>query len=469
MTLSSNNSLSSDRLKRIEQGLWLDLSAWSQTGQRRPLTERMAFYTTPGVSVAIINEGVIELASGYGVTEAGQNTPITPDTIFQACSISKHVAMLGALLLVQEGVLDLDEDINHYLLTWKLPPNQGWQPRITIRQLLGHTAGLTYNWYRGFRHGAAIPTLLQVLEGQAPANTPPVRATLLPGSQFRYSGSHYSVLQQLLSDVTKTPFPQLMHELIFAPLGMENSSYEQNYPDRRPETTAVGHYIGGEPVYGKWRVIPEMAGAGLWTTATDLAQVACEIQRAHLGQPTRALSKAVVDQALQPQVAPFFGLGIQLDGTGDTQRFGHGGDNIGYKCTSTTYLKHGKGAVVLTNADDGSGLINELLHTISQEYAWPNYDTTARQPTNAASPMRNDFAGVYEVRPNFQLTVQIQADRLWLIAPGQTPFELYPSSATTFFAQALSSEITFEQAEDGAVNGLLIRQGHETIPAPKKA
>ncbi len=455
-----------EQIHQIEQNVRLDPSAWSQAEQRATLVERMAFYTTPGLSVAVIKDGQLAWARGYGVVEAGRSMPVTPDTIFQACSISKHVAMVGALRLVQDGVVDLDADINDYLLSWKLPPNGAWQPRITTRQLLGHTAGLTQNWYRGFERGAAAPTLLQVLEGQPPANTPPVRVALLPQSQFRYSGSHYSVLQQLMIDVTKTPFPELMRELVFKPLGMQNSSYDQAYPETRPDTAAVGHAIGGTPVHGKWRVIPEMAGAGLWTTATDLAQVACEIQRAYAGKPTKVLNKAVVDQALAPQVVPSFGLGVQLEGTGTARRFGHGGDNIGYKCMSTAYLEHGLGAVVMTNADDGIWVAQELLRIIAQAYDWPDY-APKRVPASV-NPQRYDaYVGAYEVRPGFMLTIQKHGDTLHVQVSGQPPFDIEPSSDTTFFAQVVSSELTFEHSNDGVVNGLTIRQEGEELQATK--
>jgi CubicO group peptidase (beta-lactamase class C family) len=288
------------RISRIENGVTRDAPLRSQDTERVSLLERMGYYKTPGLSVAVINDGQLEWARGFGVLEAGDPTPVTPDTIFQACSISKHVAMVGALSLVQDGALDLDEDINHYLTSWRLPANDAWQPCVTLRQLLAHTAGLTQNWYRGFRQGEPTPTLLQVLEGQPPANTPPIRAVLLPGSLFRYSGSHYSVLQQLMIDVSGAPFPDLMRELVFEPLNMRNSSYDQSYPNTRSGSVAVGHSIGGEPVHGKWRVIPEMAGAGLWTTPSDLALLAIEIQHAHAGRPTRFLTKALADQALAP-------------------------------------------------------------------------------------------------------------------------------------------------------------------------
>ncbi len=206
-----------ERIRRIEASIIVEPPVWSGDEQLCPIQERMAYHKTPGLSVAVINGGRIAWTRGYGVLEAGRDAPVTPDTIFQACSISKHVAMAGVLRLVAEGVLDLDEDVNRYLTSWKLPPNGTWQPRVTLRQLLGHTAGLVYNWYRGFRRGAEIPTLLDVLEGSPPANTPPVRVVMLPGTRFRYSGSHYSVIQQVMVDATGTPFPELMRRLVFEP------------------------------------------------------------------------------------------------------------------------------------------------------------------------------------------------------------------------------------------------------------
>jgi CubicO group peptidase (beta-lactamase class C family) len=374
--------------------------------------------------------------------------------------------MVGALSLVQDGKLDLDEDINHYLTSWKLPPNGAWQPRVTLRQLLGHTAGLTQNWYRGFRHGEPAPTLLEVLEGRPPANTPPIRAVLLPGSRYRYSGSHYSVLQQLMIDVSGAPFPELMRELVFEPLNMRNSSYDQAYPDTRLDSTAVGHYIGGEPVHGKWRVIPEMAGAGLWTTASDLAQLAIEIQCAHTGQPTSFLQPETVDQALAPQVFEGFGLGTQLEGPDEARRFGHGGDNIGYKCLTTAYLDRGMGAVVLSNGDDGYWVLLSVLRAVAQEYDWPGY-LPNRAAAGVEPRLYDDLVGGYELRPGYTLAISRQGEQLYLAASGQPPFELQPSSETSFFAQALNSEIVFIKNDQGQVTGLDLKQEGQQIQARK--
>ncbi|HEX2036808.1 MAG TPA: serine hydrolase [Chloroflexota bacterium] len=458
------------RIARIEAALRPESPLRSEPLPPIGLAELMARYRVPGVSVAVIDGGGVAWARGYGVLETGRPAPVTPDTAFQACSISKAVAAAVALCLVQEGSLDLDEDVNRYLTSWKVPANGAWQPRVTLRQLLSHTAGLTGNWYRGFRRGEPVPALLDVLEGRAPANTPPVRAVLIPGTRYRYSGSHYTVLQQLLIDRTGRPFPELAEERVFAPLGMHHSSYDQAYPDSHPDSAAAGHYIGGEPVHGKWRIVPEMAGAGLWTTPTDLARLLIEVQRAHAGDPGRLWRPEIIRQALTEQPGGY-GLGFSLSGTGPQRRFGHGGDNIGYKCTMEAYVERGLGAVVMTNGDDGYLIVEELSRAIAEEYAWPGQPQGTASPPAAPPPLDAETwrpcAGTYELRPGLRLTVAVEDGSLRLTVPGQPPIPLTPRSESECFAQAVNVEITFTRTAGGEVAELELRQESQTQRAPR--
>jgi hypothetical protein len=219
-------------------------------------------------------------------------------------------------------------------------------------------------------------------------------------------------------------------------------------------------------VHGKWRVIPEMAGAGLWSTAPDLARLAIEIQCAHTGQPTSFLKQEIVDQALTPQVAQDFGLGVQLEGPDDARRFGHGGDNIGYKCLTTAYLERGIGAVVLTNADDGFWVLLDLLRAVAQEYQWPGY-LPNRTAMALGSQAYGDYIGEYELHPGFTFTVSNRDDRLYLAAPGQAPFEIRPSGESAFFTHALNSEIVFARNDEGKVDRLTLKQEGQETPAKK--
>jgi CubicO group peptidase (beta-lactamase class C family) len=145
-------------IDNIERGLLPTRNLAALPSGIATLADEMLRLHVPGVSVAIIHDGKIAWAKGYGVTRAGGNTPITPATLFQAASISKSVTAVAAMRMVQDGVLELDRPANDYLVGWKLPalPDSG---TVTVRQLLSHTAGVTVSGFPGYAAGKPVPTL----------------------------------------------------------------------------------------------------------------------------------------------------------------------------------------------------------------------------------------------------------------------------------------------------------------------
>ncbi len=225
------------------------------------LADRMAALHVPGVSIAVIHDGRIEWARGFGVTRSG-GPPVTPDTLFQAASISKPVAAMAVLHLVQAGKLSLDTDVNEYLKSWKVPANSFTERRkVTIRELLTHSAGMTVHGFGGYAGGAPVPTLIEVLNGEKPANSPPIRVDIEPGTLWRYSGGGYVVVQQLLLEVTGEPFPKLMHDTVLAPIGMTRSTYEQPLPQNRMAEAATPYRADGE-LRSRWTARVSRNGAG---------------------------------------------------------------------------------------------------------------------------------------------------------------------------------------------------------------
>jgi CubicO group peptidase (beta-lactamase class C family) len=406
------------------------------------------------------------------VREAGGSDPITPQTLFQAASISKPVTALAVLSLVEQGKLDLDEDVNMYLTSWKIPANGSWQPRITLRHLLSHIGGTTVHGFPGYRRDHAVPTLLQVLDGQKPANTAPIRVNAIPGTQFRYSGGGTNVVQQLLVDRLEKPFPEIMSEFVLAPLGMEESTYAQPLPDERADSAATGHgWVTGSPVAGKWHVYPEMAAAGLWTTPSDLARVAIAIQKALAGQTGTLLSPGMADQMLSPQAEIAWGgqigLGFVLEGHGPSARFGHGGSNQGFQCELVAFKAGGCGAAVMTNADSGGAMIREILRAIATEYGWPDYVPAAPDPAEVDPHIYDGYVGEYELRPGFAQTVTRAGDSLFLQPSGQAAMELFPESDTKFFLQAVDAEVSFT-TEAGQITALVLHQNGQDMSAQKR-
>ncbi len=159
------------RIARVVEQLYPETAFEKRYGQPRPLNERMAARHTPGASIAVINDFEIEWARGFGVSDLGTATPVTPTTLFQAGSISKPIFALAVMRLVQQGRLDLDAHVNTYLKSWKIPANGDWQPHVTLRHLLSHAAGLTVHGFPGYQRSEPLPTVVQVLNGEPPANT----------------------------------------------------------------------------------------------------------------------------------------------------------------------------------------------------------------------------------------------------------------------------------------------------------
>jgi CubicO group peptidase (beta-lactamase class C family) len=329
----------------------------------------MKLYNVPGLSIAVIQDYKIAWVKTYGVTEPGGTVPVTPKTLFQAGSISKPVAAAGMLALVQEGKLSLDEDVNRKLKSWKVPENEFTrEQKVTLRRLASHSAGLTVHGFPGYDVDEKVPTLVQIFNGEKPANTAPIRVDFVPGSDERYSGGGITIEQQLMMDVSGKQFPTLMKETVLDKIGMSDSSYEQPLAPARAALTAGGARGDGTPVHGKWHVYPEMAAAGLWTTPTDLAKFAIEIALSKQGKSNKVLTQKTVEEMLTVQSQDFgIGFGVTKDHPGE---FGHNGADEGFQALLVMNSDTGQGAALMANSDNGNLVASELMRSIAREYGW---------------------------------------------------------------------------------------------------
>ncbi len=297
-------------IQRIEHGFAPIPMGKGEEPRQLDLTGMMKLFHVPGLSVAVFDQGKILWARGYGVTEAGSNHPVTTHTLFQAGSISKPVTAAATLALVEQGKLALDEDVNLKLRTWKLPENEFTRDqKVTLRRILSHTAGLTVHGFPGYASADAathttaepIPTVVQVLDGAKPANTKPVRVEMVPGTKFQYSGGGVTVEQLLVTEAEGKLFPQIMRERVLDKIGMADSTFEQPLPPARMAMAASGTQSDGSVLPGKRHIYPEMAAAGLWTTASDLAKFAIETANSANGKSNRILSQKMTQEMLKSQ------------------------------------------------------------------------------------------------------------------------------------------------------------------------
>jgi CubicO group peptidase (beta-lactamase class C family) len=403
------------------------------------LADRMAHHGVPGVSVAVINGGEIEWAKGYGVADVASGTSITEHTLFQAASISKPVAATAALSLVERGMLELDGDVNQWLREWRVPESRytAEQP-VTLRRLVTHTAGLTVSGFPGYAADEPVPSTVEVLDGGG--NTDPILPDTAPGSLWRYSGGGYTVMQLLLTDVTALPFPDLMRDLVLEPVGMNASGYEQPLPEARRSLAATGYRSNGTEVDGKWHTYPEMAAAGLWTTPSDLAHWAMNIQRAYAGAADAVLSPEMAARMLQPDQNNW-GLGPAIGDDGLT--FRHGGSNEGFRCALVAFIEGGKGAVVMTNSDNGGDLMQEVLLTIARAYDWPIMKPLEKEVIQLNPAVLAEITGRYALPEEGVVTIEAGDNSLVAMMPDGERYVLLPESTTQFFNRDDGTRVTF--------------------------
>jgi CubicO group peptidase (beta-lactamase class C family) len=348
-------------------------------GQPQPpleltLQQLMKVFNVPGLSVAVIDNYKIAWAKGYGVIGPDSKEPVTTRTLFQAGSISKPVAAVGAMSLVEQGKLALDEDVNVKLKTWKVPENEFTKDqKVTLRRLVSHSGGLTVHGFPGYAVGEPVPTLVQIFNGEKPANTAAIRVDFVPGTQYRYSGGGVTIEQQLMMDVTGKAFPLFMQETVLGQLGMTDSSYEQPLPANRSAQTATGTRADGSAIAGRWHIYPEMAAAGLWTTPTDLAKFAIEIALSKQGKANHVLTQKSVQEMLTPHIKSgpkdSVGLAFFLDAAIPGE-FGHGGADEGFQAQLSMNADTGRGIAVMGNSDAFFHVFPYVLEAVQRARGW---------------------------------------------------------------------------------------------------
>jgi CubicO group peptidase (beta-lactamase class C family) len=340
------------------------------------LEELMKKFRVPGVSVAVIRDFKVHWAKGYGIADVETGAPVDARTMFQAASISKPVGAMATLKAVQEGTFALDADINSILKSWTLPGDGFTRDRpVTPRALLSHTSGTGDGFgFPGYDPEAPRPTVVQILDGEKPSNVGKVRLERPPLAGFKYSGGGVTIMQLALSDAVGRPYPEILNDWVLGPIGMSDSAFEQPLSPERDRRAARGHGGDGRARGAKWHVYPELAAAGLWTTPTDLAKFAIEVQLSLQGRSNTVLSRAIAREMVTPVGVGPYGAGFGVTKDGEGWYFGHGGSNWGFQCDLVAHTLKGYGLAVMTNADSGGLIARELRARVAAAYGWDTLD-----------------------------------------------------------------------------------------------
>jgi hypothetical protein len=366
----------------------------------------------------------------------------------------------------------LDDDINTILTSWTLEGgNLTADQPVTPRTLTSHTSGLGDAFgFPGYDPSEELPTVIQIFEGHELSNVGPLFMERRPYEAYEYSGGGVTLMQQALEDARGRPFAEVMQEQVLGPIGMTRSSYQQPIAPQHDRNAARAHGRDGESMGAKWHVYPEMAAAGLWTTPTDLARFAVEVQRSVRGESNRVLSRTMAREMITPVGVGSFAVGFGLEKMGEGWYFQHGGANWGFRCTLLAHTVKGYGLAIMTNADQGSAVANEISRRIQVAYGW---DSMAEPvPRGYAPPVERTeieldldvlerYVGTYELErdPGERIVVTLQDGALYAEPNGENRFPIFPESETEFFLRVANVQLTFTMDAAGEVTQMTIHQG----------
>jgi CubicO group peptidase (beta-lactamase class C family) len=443
-----------EKIKQVEN----NLAGWVHTGNndRWNLAERMKQYGINGVSIAVVHNYKIEWARGYGYADISEKRPVTEFTLFQAASISKSLNSLGVLKLVQEKKLDLNADINKYLISWKFPYDEKYNDKkITIANLLSHTGGLTIHGFPGYSRGDTLPILPQILDGQKPANTGAVRSSSEPGKNVNYSGGGTTITQLIVMDITRQPYEVFMKKNVLDPLGMTASSFIQPPEKGKEKLLATGYKVDGSEVAGKYHIYPEQAAAGLWTNPTDLCKYIIETQLSYKGESSRVLTPEMTRLRLTPVLEDAaLGTFVNSRVTGSYKYFNHNGGNEGFSCTSIGCRDSGEGVVIMTNSDNSS-ILEEIANSVASVYNWKDYYLPEiKKVVNVDKSILAKYTGKYDFNGT-QITIVMGDTGLSANPPGNVRWQLYFTSDSDFFVRESRGMARFRTGQDNKVTGFI--------------
>ncbi len=437
-----------EKIEQVENGLTYPVVIKGDTPFN--IRERMVHYGVPGLSIAVIHDFEIVWVKSYGVMDSTTMEEVSNETLFQAGSISKPVAAMGALKAVMDGKIELENPINDYLSSWKVPENEfNQEEKVTLGRILSHTAGLTVHGFLGYTIHQDVPSLVQILDGEAPANSPAIRVFREPGIDYKYSGGGFTIMQQMMIDQYGKSYPEIQQDLVLGPLGMTHSTYEQPLPPEKLQKAAAGYLPNRTMTTGKRHTYPEMAAAGLWTTAEDLAKFALDLQLCIQGKECKVLSQEWADQMTNAYFDDYVGLGIFLDIRGGEIHFQHGGWDEGFTANMIAHREKGYGLVILTNANKPP-FNQELTRAVARAYEWDKFMPEDFEAIPLSQEEITELCGRYKYDNSELITVFEEEGKIYMKYLFEDPMEITKISETDFTRRERTSRIRFvENAEDG--------------------
>ena len=423
-----------------------------------PVFARFNHTDTPGCAVAVSRNDEMIIADAYGMADLEHDVPIRPNTIFEAGSVSKQFTATAILLLAQEGKLSLDDAARKYI-----PELPDYGTPLTIRHLLNHTSGLRdwgeveaiAGWPRTTR-AYTHAHVLEIIARQRALN-------YTPGAEYSYTNSGYNLAAMIVERVSGKPFAEFTRERIFLPLGMNSTSWRDDFR-RIVKNRAIAYQqtAGGirqlmpfEDVHGN---------GGLLTTVGDLLRWNGNFTTAKVGGRA-LLEEQVVRPKLKDGSTSMYAAGLMILHYKGLDEVSHSGTTAGYNAWLGRYPKQGISVAVLCNSSAANG--TQLGHAVADLYMQDAIQPVQAAPRPTAehvepwTPTDAELAGLAgdyasdEAEVTFHLA--IEQGRAVLHRRPDAMIALTPTSRDTFNAPGLGT-IRFLRDGNSRVTEMSIKQ-----------
>ena len=402
------------------------------------ISERMANFDTPAVSIAYAKGGEVVWAKGYG-------EGIDTETLFQAASLSKAVSATGMVSFALSNNIDLDADVAPLLPNVDISSINPEGRSVSLRELLSHTAGATVHGFAGYAINDDVPTNLQVILGSEITNSDAVIIAAIPENKYKYSGGGFQIAQAVVEAQSQQTFETIMAAHIFDPIGMSASSFALKTPGGPVAGIALATDGSGTPIDGGWNVYPEQAAAALWTTPTDYLKFIMALMTASDENTSNGLSARVVNEVLTP-VSQNYGLGMGIRNSEGRLQYSHSGSNRGYRAFVKALPDTTEAFIVMTNAPGGAPLGSEIMRAASKIYNWPGAKPKSIKRYKLSEIELGKFVGTYAFPKNMNPYLELTIGERQLTATvfDRGTFSLVPISDNLFVDTDDGQQIEFK-------------------------
>ncbi len=421
------------------------------TNEAKTMSEHAEQLGVPAAAFAVYKNGAL-------IHQEYTGEGIGPNSMFQGASLAKSISAATIVTLAEQHDISLDEDISAHITSFDLTTLEGYEAPVTLRELLSHSSQANVSGFQGYPQSAELPTNVQVILGSEITNSDRVAFTQ-PAGKYYYSGGGFQIAQAFAEDVSGKPFDQLAQELIFAPLGMDKTMFRTVMdPDTVSPLVPVSGFENRGPVDGGWHNYPELATAGLWTTATDFAKFITAIMAAADGDENAGIPPSVAREMLtkvvdlNPYRSYGLGLGLILAEDGSIQTFEHHGRNVGFRVSFSAFPKDRALSIMLTNHPKGLQLATETHRGVGLNFGYVDPAVRTITPVPISEDLRAQCIGVYTAADEEAATVELLEDDGKVIFRDEDgDYPLIPTGEGQFIYVPLGITFTCEASGDGTV------------------